>query len=190
MSPYLRAQFFDDRIVVEQFQAVVDLDLDAVLADVDRVEIVPFRLPFQDDGGIADPRQHLGGLAAGVRFLDRAGQRALAADGQPAGHGAGTAAEHPRRDHQFVLRAERMTEGIDLFADHQRGRRPPTQTGIVADRFGSDFRAALGAHVDSDNLVHSCFSFTVKKVKHSPFHQGGSTVSGVTRWPFALGPIL
>ena len=89
-----RAQLLYQRVVVQQLEAVVDDDLDSILVDKDLVEVVTFRLPFQDDGGVAEPGQHLGGLAAGVGLLDGAGQRAFAADRQPAGHRTGGAAQH------------------------------------------------------------------------------------------------
>ncbi len=168
----LAAQFFDQGIVVEQLQAVVDLDLHPVLVDDDLVEVVPFGLPFQDDRGVADPGQHLGGLAAGVGFLDGAGQRALAADREAPGHGAGAAAEHPRGDHQLVLRAEGMAEGVDLLADDQRGRCPTAQAGIIAGGFRGNFGATLGAHVDSDDFVHLRTPLPFKKGPNLSFPPG------------------
>jgi hypothetical protein len=71
--------FFDQVIVGQQLQAVVHRDLDPVFVDVHLVKVVSGRLAFQDDGGIAQASQDLGGLAAGVGFFDGAGQRALTA---------------------------------------------------------------------------------------------------------------
>ena len=190
----LLAQLLDQRVVVQQLQAVVDDDLDAVLVDEDLVEVVACRLSLQDDGGVAEPGQHLGGLAAGVGLLDGAGQRALAADRQPAGHGAGGAAQHAGGDDQLVLRPQRMGERVNLRGDDDGGHRPAAESGVLADRSFGYLGAACGPHVDACNLVHTRCSFPlfcdVAQVSNSPFQRKAAPFpaqpNGLAPWDFPV----
>jgi hypothetical protein len=101
--PILPFHPVDQVIVAKPFQAVVRDDGYAVLVDEYPVEIAIPGLSLQDDRGIAEPGQNLGGLAARVGLLDPPGERTLAAHGDAAGHGREGAAQHPRSDDKLVV---------------------------------------------------------------------------------------
>jgi hypothetical protein len=99
--------------------------------DKDLVQGVVLGLALQDDGRIAQPGQHLGPLAAGVGFLDAAGQRALAAHRDASRHGGGAAAEQPGGDDQLVVGPEGVAGGRHFLGDDCRGHGATAKTGII-----------------------------------------------------------
>ena len=144
----------DEIVVGHHLQAVVRGYLDAVLVDEDLVERVVLGLAFEDDGSIPEPSQDLRGLASGVRFLDPAGERALAAHRDPARHCSSRAAQQAGSDHELVLGTQGMAQGVHLTGDNGGSQCPPAKTCIVTERGLDGLGTARCSDVNAHNPVH------------------------------------
>ena len=104
-----------------------------------------------DDGPEAELHQMLPRLTAGIRLLDSAGERALAADRDAArGRGCGPG-EHAWRHHQKVFGSERIAGGIalrqqDLGRECSPAEQPPPLGKLHHLR-------GLAGHIDADQPV-------------------------------------
>jgi len=74
LVPMLLADSGYERIVAEQLQAVVNLDLHPVLIDVDLVKVFTQRFSLRVDSGMPESCQYLGSLATSIRLFDGAGK--------------------------------------------------------------------------------------------------------------------
>jgi len=137
----LLAELVDRRVGSQHLHAVVDRELDPVLVDQELVPVVALRLALDDDGRIAEPRQRLGGLAACVGLLDRAGERALAAHREAAARGGARPGEETRGDHQLVRGAEWMTQRVNFLGHDHGGHAAAAEARECPDRLGCHLRA-------------------------------------------------
>ena len=109
----------------------------AVLGDDEHGELVG--LPGHLDAAQAQVGQVTGGGAAGVGLFDAAGERALAADREPAAVGDDRAGEDAGREHEHVARAQRVRPGVDLVAHDGRGQPVAAQSlEVVPQRLPGD----------------------------------------------------
>ena len=164
----LLPELLDGVVVAEHPQAVVHGEPDTALVDHDLPQVVARGLSLEDDREVAETGHRLRRLAAGVRLLDPAGERALAADRQPPTRRRARSSEQPRREHELVGRAERVTQGVNLLRDDRRRQAATAEPGVVADRLDRRLRPARRTHVDSQDLVHVlCLSFREEPVHRS-----------------------
>ena len=116
----------------------VDLDTEARLR-------IP-RLPGDDEAAVAELREMLAGIAAGVGLLAATRQRALGADRESTRGGRRSAREHAGRKDEDIVGPERITGRIAFLEQDARRERPPAEQ---APLFGEGLDAdGLGAHVD------------------------------------------
>ena len=70
------------------------------------------------------------------------------------GGGGGGAAQQSGGNDQLVFGAQGMAERRHFFAHNGGSHRPATQAGILSYRNCGGLGAAVGAHVNPQNLVH------------------------------------
>ena len=125
-------------------------ELGGVLGEL---ELPPFAFGsdvLDDKGHDAHLGEMAAALAAGVGFLDAAGEGALAANGDAVGVGGVGGAKQARRKDQLVVGADGRTGGDD-FPGNDGGRQAAAAEALVL--FGHGLEGAfLGRHVDADKL--------------------------------------
>ena len=91
----------------------------AILADAQAIPGVAFGLPFDDQGMDAHARKKARDRAAGVGFLDAAGQRTFGTGRAAARIGCCGARQQAWREHKLVAWAKRMTGWRNLSGDNR-----------------------------------------------------------------------
>ena len=125
----------------------------ALGVDLEQPEAAVRRLTFDDQGAQAEPREAASPSGAGVRLLDAARERALAADRDPRrgrrrgpGHDAG-------REDDLVVRPQRVAGRRNLVV-HEARRQPSSGSMSVRGRHRLELHRAV-RHVDAQHSVHA-----------------------------------
>ena len=123
------------RVVPHALVVVGRDDRDFALVDADAVALVRVRgLALHDDRPNPELHQVLARIAAGVRLLDAAGERALAADRDAAGGRRGRPGQDAGRHHEHVVRTERVAGRIAVAIQDLRGETAtPEQLPLVRE---------------------------------------------------------
>jgi len=114
-------QILDERVVPLSLVLVCGDQAGAVGGDLECVTTLGVGgLALHDDDAVAELHEVLPGIATHIGFLDAVRERALAADGEATGGRSGRPREHAGRQHQQVVRADRIARRVALFEEDPR----------------------------------------------------------------------